>query len=444
MNLVLPDDRLPVIFRSLAKLVLLIGFCTHICFGQTISNPSFEGQPAQSIPPPGWYSCNTYSTPDTQPGTWMVDQTASDGSTYISLVTRGRNSDHNDGFTEAIGTRLSGSLMPQTCYTFSLDLSYFARFDDGLMHRQGTWRPVKLNVWASNQECSKTLLLWKSAVITNEEWQTYSFNFTVDQPYNILILEADYAETTIHNGNVIVDNLKISKEQLNINDAILCKGETAKFQVDFPDASIEWSTGSTAAGIEVNSTGTYWVKVGSQTCTVADTFIVSYPEPLKVNLGRDVTICTGDSVVFDVSVSNGIYEWNTGSTANKITVKEPGIYRVRVSNGCEYMEEEIKVSVVEECCLITAPNVFTPNHDSFNDVFEISSRSIIGKYHLRIYNRWGLLVYEAQDLNRSWNGFTFDGKEAATGVYYWTVNMLCIRSNRISENSFKGTVTLLR
>jgi gliding motility-associated-like protein len=195
----------------------------------------------------------------------------------------------------------------------------------------------------------------------------------------------------------------------------------------------------------VSEPGRYWVKVEQYGCVVADEFTVGFKPPLRVNLGGNVTGCTGDSVLLDASIPKGRYAWSTGSTDPAITIRTPGTYRVRVEDECGYIgEDEIDVTFAEQCCLITAPNVFTPNGDNINDLFQVSAGTNIGRYRLQIYNRWGKLMYESNDFTRLWDGHAPNGQEAATGVYFWRIDILCTRSNQTSENSFKGTLTLLR
>jgi gliding motility-associated-like protein len=423
-------------------------FCLPgLCFGQLLQNPSLEGTPETSMPPPGWSNCNQYSTADTQPGSWLVDKVPSDGSSYISLVTRGPNGNFNDGFTEAAGTQLLEPFQSNACYRLTLDLAFFAQFDGGSTGGQGTWRPVKLKVWASTGACAKDRLLWESGVVSNQEWQSYQVDFVVDKTYSHLILEAGYAGSEIYNGNILIDNLNISKNQVNVSDVFLCqRGDVASVQANASGASILWSTGSTETSIEVAEEGTYWIKAEKDGCTAIDTFTVTFAKPLKVRLGSDIVRCVGDTVavLLDATAPNGKYEWSTGETTPTITVWTPGVYRVRVDNGCTSAEDEIEVSYSKQCCLISAPNVFTPNGDSFNDFFEVSGGTNIGRFNLQICNRWGKLVYESKDLSRFWDGDLPNGQEAAPGVYFWRIDILCIRNNQIDENNFKGTVTLLR
>jgi gliding motility-associated-like protein len=427
--------------------VLTLFFCAStFCFGQMIENASFEGPWAASTAPPAWFDCNTHSTADTQPGSWLVDKAPSDGSSYVSLVTRGQNNNFNDGLTEAISTQLLESFLPNACYRLALDLAFFGNFDGWIPGSQGTWGPVKLKVWASTGDCVKSKLLWESGVVTNQEWQSYEFGFAVDKPYSHLILEASYTGSDIHNGNILIDNLRMSQNQVDIGDVFLCRrGDIASIRVDAPGASVQWSTGSTEDSIVVSEPGRYWVKVEQYGCVVADEFTVGFKPPLRVNLGGNVTGCTGDSVLLDASIPKGRYAWSTGSTDPAITIRTPGTYRVRVEDECGYIgEDEIDVTFAEQCCLITAPNVFTPNGDNINDLFQVSAGTNIGRYRLQIYNRWGKLMYESNDFTRLWDGHAPNGQEAATGVYFWRIDILCTRSNQTSENSFKGTLTLLR
>jgi gliding motility-associated-like protein len=68
--------------------------------------------------------------------------------------------------------------------------------------------------------------------------------------------------------------------------------------------------------------------------------------------------------------------------------------------------------------VIKAVNTFTPNGDGLNDYFTVSivGEGIFGS--LRIYNRYGQLLYQTTDRNFQWNG-TYKGKPLPSGVYYW-------------------------
>ncbi|MTI33547.1 gliding motility-associated C-terminal domain-containing protein [Xanthovirga aplysinae] len=430
-------------------LAILALFISLLSFGQTVENPSFEGQRSSSSSPPGWYPCNEYSTPDTQPGSWNISRAPSDGGSFISMVTRGNNGQPNDYFTEAIATRLNSSFEKNVCYNISIDMAHDPNFDG----RGGwdpppffLWEPVKLKVWLSNSQCQKTKLVYESPLVDHTDWKAYNFNFSVEEDYNTLILEANYASNTHYNGSILLDNLSLEKEELEIFDEdylTLCTETSTNLNVDISNVNILWSTGSTNNTIEVQEEGTYWVQVEKQNCIFYDTIKVEYLEPLIFELGNDTTLCPGEVLQLDVSTDNGNYLWNDGSTSPNYTIEKEGSYSVSIDNGCEIFEDQITVYYREECCGIEAPNVFTPNGDNVNDLFEIKPSPTIARYNFKIFNRWGKVVYQTENVNNFWDG-TINGKEAASGVYYWVATLLCLENDQITDNQHKGSVTLLR
>jgi gliding motility-associated-like protein len=81
------------------------------------------------------------------------------------------------------------------------------------------------------------------------------------------------------------------------------------------------------------------------------------------------------------------------------------------------------------------PNVFSPNEDGRNDVFKPRGTNLF-EYNLRIYDRWGNLVFEADNIEDGWDG-TFNGKPMNSGVFVYYILSA-------GEVVSKGNVTLLR
>jgi gliding motility-associated-like protein len=67
---------------------------------------------------------------------------------------------------------------------------------------------------------------------------------------------------------------------------------------------------------------------------------------------------------------------------------------------------------------IIAPNVFTPNDDGQNDVFEVKSKDG-NSVSLKIFTRAGVLVFEIEAKICEWDGRSLSGKRMANGVYYY-------------------------
>ncbi len=89
------------------------------------------------------------------------------------------------------------------------------------------------------------------------------------------------------------------------------------------------------------------------------------------------------------------------------------------------------------------PNVFTPNGDTKNDFFELSSLAVPDEMRLpedncynsfeeiKIFNRWGKEVYSSNE-----RGFKWSGKDRLPGVYYYHMVF--------SKFQYKGTVSILK
>lgn len=88
---------------------------------------------------------------------------------------------------------------------------------------------------------------------------------------------------------------------------------------------------------------------------------------------------------------------------------------------------------------IFIPNSFTPNEDGKNDVFRILGGEI-KKFDLKIFNRWGQIIFSSQERTRGWDG-TYLSKPQPKGIYIYTVSIVLKDSSVINK---KGTVLLIR
>jgi gliding motility-associated-like protein len=90
---------------------------------------------------------------------------------------------------------------------------------------------------------------------------------------------------------------------------------------------------------------------------------------------------------------------------------------------------------------VYVPNVFTPNKDNVNDVFNIRIKGE-EMYDLKIWNRWGGQVFESTDSKLMWNGQTNNtGGENPEGTYYFVFRY---KLRTQEEQTIRGTITLIR
>jgi gliding motility-associated-like protein len=179
--------------------------------------------------------------------------------------------------------------------------------------------------------------------------------------------------------------------------------------------------------------------------------ITIHPTPVPAFAGQD-TITTEEPVEIDAGDGFTSYLWNTGETSQLITAEVEDWYSVMIESlyGCAG-EDSVYVQFVtapppppppEEPPgeQILLPNAFTPDGDGLNDVFKAIGRpDKLTSFSMKIFNRWGQMVFETKDITLGWDG-TYQGKPAPAGTYVFRVEY------SISSRSFdtSGTVVLIR
>jgi gliding motility-associated-like protein len=186
-----------------------------------------------------------------------------------------------------------------------------------------------------------------------------------------------------------------------------------------------WSTGENTKDITVGSPGTYSVTVKDALgCSNADTLSVSeLPSPV-LNLLPEYVICIPDgaSVILDANgVGNLKYEWqHSGDTTRTVTVRTEGTYSVIGTNsdGCSL---EATTEVIDKCePRFFIPDAFTPEGDGKNELLEVFGAYYVN-FSMRIYNRWGEVIYATQSVEDRWDG-TYKGQKVQPGVYPYVIS----------------------
>lgn len=219
------------------------------------------------------------------------------------------------------------------------------------------------------------------------------------------------------------------------NDFIVLSGPPGNF-------NYAWSNGENTQNINVNTSGNYSLTIDNNGCTATDDITVSINPIPVVDLGEDQTICLEENQTAILSAGESltdIYIWSNGETTPSIETVEPGIYSVAVQNenGCLNMDE---VLVIEQCTAkVFVPSAFSPNGDNTNDIFKPIA-TYVESYALKVFNRYGQMVFNTTDLNEGWDG-TFKNNKQPVGVFSWAVEFT--NEGGVTQIE-KGNVTLIR
>jgi len=254
--------------------------------------------------------------------------------------------------------------------------------------------------------------------------------------------------------------LTIADRETVLTDStlVLCEGANALLEAAAGADTYLWSDGSTNRTLEVSTPGLYWVQAMNACVDYRDTLYVEVQaEPLFVDLGEDRSIPFGDLFVPEYT-SNAVgavqYAWSATGASNLSCTNcaRPSdtplgdiSYELTITdvNGCT-ASDEVLVKVIPALRLY-ASNAFSPNDDGLNDVFFLQGKGDIPITYLRVFDRWGSLVFECRDgmVNDpacGWNG-KFRGQAMPEGLYVFVAEMLVADTYR---ERLSGSVALLR
>ncbi len=199
------------------------------------------------------------------------------------------------------------------------------------------------------------------------------------------------------------------------------------------------------AQAQVTMSGSYAVIGIVSGCATFPSFLNLDVRPTpQPDLGEDAVICVD---LLDVSLDAGdyvSYRWQDNTVSNPYLVAEGGDFSVEVIDEFGCMGSD-SLTLIQQCPTeLYIPNVFSPNGDNQNDEFVILGGDI-QSMELKIFNRWGELIFESNDHERGWDGTIFGQEMALPGVYIYRLDFVGFKRNgSIFEGKKHGTLTLVR
>lgn len=190
-----------------------------------------------------------------------------------------------------------------------------------------------------------------------------------------------------------------------------------------------------------NHQGRYYLEALVHGCEVEKGFVdVEVNLPPEITLGKDTTVCPTMGFLVSPGFDFMNYVWQDSSTYAIYRIDQEGHYWVEITDifGCKANAE----LTVESYCdpRIWIPNSFTPNNDGINDEFGPEG-SYIGIMKMRIFNRWGALIYEEEKERPRWNG-KIGNNNCQQDIYLYEI----FYTDKLEGKKidFKGKVMLLR
>ncbi|MXV16222.1 gliding motility-associated C-terminal domain-containing protein [Hufsiella ginkgonis] len=164
---------------------------------------------------------------------------------------------------------------------------------------------------------------------------------------------------------------------------------------------------------------------------------VSITNPLCELPGKISLAVETGAALYDIRFNGRIYP-----SDHVFSDLEAGDYQFEVlrKNGC--IADKIDVALVaERCSPVSFPSAFTPNGDGVNDLFRAKPESTASNFRLRIFDKWGALVFSTTDLHGNWDGNNARGRPMPVSTYYWIATFISLENKQVIQ---KGAVTLVR
>lgn len=281
-----------------------------------------------------------------------------------------------------------------------------------------------------------------------------------DGSYTVTVLSATSGCSATSAPSLIT---LLGNVSIDLTSTLACQGQefTLTATATPQTASIAWTlNGVSLSGatnpLTATTGGRYKVDALVNGCPpVSDELNVVLLPITEGNLPSAAVICNDPANPFPNTRSETLdpgdkfssYLWSTGEVTQTIVADQAGIYTVDLINlfGCPSTDQ---TEVTVECePILNAPNAFKPSSTvQQNNYFSVYPIFVAEEgFQVFIFNRWGEMVYQSDDLNFEWNGnYNNTGLALPPGTYSWVAKY---KSNFRPEEGFKqkhGGVVLMR
>ena len=219
-------------------------------------------------------------------------------------------------------------------------------------------------------------------------------------------------------------------------DPQICENDSAVLSTGaYPGLTYQWYlngapiSGATGSDYTAKQQGYYSVTVYAA-CGIfqSSQWFLTVNQLPAANAGPDIEIICDTPVTLSAT-GGSVYSWTPANVcadpnnpATSVTLSETTTMQVLVTdaNGCSATDDLV---ITVNCDPEIIPSGYSPNGDGVNDFFVISGIERYPGCELRIFNRWGNLVYEKTFYDNTWNGISnigmTIGNELPNGTYFY-------------------------
>jgi gliding motility-associated-like protein len=243
-------------------------------------------------------------------------------------------------------------------------------------------------------------------------------------------------------------DIEIQSLALDVTDVVACDLDSIELGApDYPKADYHWSNGDTLQQTWAFESGNYWVNMRTPHCQKIDTLSLRFVSTPPFSLGPDTAMCVGEILTIPMDTNYSRPIWSTGDTGTSVVLQNGGeLWAAQEFDGClRYDTIVVDLRQLNTDSFAMVNNIMTPNGDGLNDYleFSIQEESLVLNYHLLVYDRWGIRVFESETMGERWDGIRPSGKPADDGVFFYLlrVETVCVQKPVLE---IKDNVTLIK
>ncbi len=240
----------------------------------------------------------------------------------------------------------------------------------------------------------------------------------------------------------VVLTLEVDEATFSQSEATFCEGDIFEFQ------GVEYDTPGSYQSVILNSNNcdsTIFLELDMITWDEG----IMLPNDTVVDLGSDLMIVPEYiAPEFEQTVwlneSGEVVSNESSFFLSEVLERQELTLSAIDEFGC--VDEDNIVIRVDRNIGVYTPNIFSPNGDVSNDYFRpVVNKSIASLKEMRIYDRWGNLVYLGENIVdlEGWQGWDgkFNGQAAISGVYVYSAIFIALDGK---EEALSGDITLIR
>lgn len=250
--------------------------------------------------------------------------------------------------------------------------------------------------------------VWNNALLSN----AYTVNTSNTITFNATVQGCPIRDTVLVNFQ--------NPPSINLgSDTVLCGGTSLLLTTEVPGV---WNNSIQNNQFNVNAAGTYTFLFDNGICQVSDEIVIGYVPYLQEILPDTIDRCLGEQIILNGTQNTATnYVWSNGITEPEQIITQSGVYTLNTSNSCETINESVFIHFSSCEHTLWIPNAFTPNGDGDNDVWAPQFSEMIS-LDIRIYDRWGTLVFRGDETNFVWSGNVRNGNHIAQdGAYIFAI-----------------------